>query len=271
MSSDSSTTLGLTVLMRIPRGDVGACSVGKCLKAGVKSRCNHRLFYRLLGQDAGDESERTTVSKVVQSVHHKVDLPVQLVIEPCLEVLVCASLRYTNGAEPKVAIIALNEPAWLKNSFTEATSVMSMPGEELRELDKVRVANDMVVIEGILGDESGERMAQLDEVLQEYLSRMDKPDPIERHAAHMAFHRGVGETSGNTFMMKLWPVLEARMTLVLAVEQEQRHDYSRAYALHESLGECIRRGDRDEIYENLRMHVVGSAEESLETSTPNLR
>lgn len=30
-------------------------------------------------------------------------------------------------------------------------------------------------------------------------------------------------------------------------------------------GECIRRGDRDEIYENLRMHVVGSAEESLET------
>ena len=136
----------------------------------------------------------------------------------------CASLRYTNGAEPKVAIIALNEPAWLKNSFTEATSVMSMPGEELRELDKVRVANDMVVIEGILGDESGERMAQLDEVLQEYLSRMDKPDPIERHAAHMAFHRGVGEASGNTFMMKLWPVLEARMTLVLAVEQEQRHD-----------------------------------------------
>src|SRR5699024_11254072 len=61
-------------------------SVGKCLKAAVKSRCNHRLFYRMLGQDAGDERERTTVSKVVQSVHHKVDLPVQLVIEPCLEV-----------------------------------------------------------------------------------------------------------------------------------------------------------------------------------------
>src|SRR5690625_8036922 len=116
--------------MRIPRGDVGACSVGKCLKAGVKSRCNHRLFYRLLGQDAGDERERTTVSKVVQSVHHKVDLPVQLVIEPCLEVLVCASLRYTTGAEPKVAIIASNEPAWLKKSYTEPTSGRSMPREE---------------------------------------------------------------------------------------------------------------------------------------------
>ena len=204
-------------------GDVGACSVGKCLKAAVKSRCNHRLFYRMLGQDAGDERERTTISKVAQSVHHKVDLPVQLVIEPCLEVLVCAYLRYTNGAEPKVAIIASNEPAWLKNSFTEATSVMLMPGEELRELAKVRVANDM------------------------------------------AFHRGVWEASGNTFMMRPWPVLEAEMTLVLAVEQEQRHDDSRACALHESLVECIRRGDRDEIYENLRMHVVGSAEESLET------
>jgi len=50
-------------------------------------------------------------------------------------------LRYTNGAEPKAATIASNEPAWLKNSLTEATSVMSMPGEELRELAKVRVAN----------------------------------------------------------------------------------------------------------------------------------
>src|SRR5699024_2820358 len=56
-------------------GDVGACSVGKCLKAAVKSRCNHRLFYRMLSQDAGDECERTTVNKVIQSVHHKVDLP----------------------------------------------------------------------------------------------------------------------------------------------------------------------------------------------------
>lgn len=100
---------------------------------------------------------------------------------------------------------------------------MLMPGEELRELAKVRVANDM------------------------------------------AFHRGVWEASGNTFMMRPWPVLEAEMTPVLAVEQEQRHDDSRACALHESLVECIRRGDRDEIYENLRMHVVGSAEESLET------
>lgn len=86
-----------------------------------------------------------------------------------------------------------------------------------------------------------------------------------RLANDMTFHRGVGEASGNTFMMKLWPVLETEMTPVLAVEQEQRHDDSRACALHESLVECIRRGDRDEIYENLRMHVVDSAEESLET------
>ena len=45
-----------------------------------------------------------------------------------------------------------------------------------------------------------------------------------RLANDMTFHRGVGEASGNTFMMKLWPVLEAEMTPVLAVEQEQRHD-----------------------------------------------
>src|SRR5690625_1692453 len=112
--------------------------------------------------------------------------PCSLLFSSAWKSSVSAYSRCTNGAEPKVAIIASNEPAWLKNSFTEATSVMLMPGEELRELAKVRVANDM------------------------------------------AFHRGVWEASGNTFMMRPWPVLEAEMTPVLAVEQEQRHDDSRA-------------------------------------------
>ncbi|HJG64199.1 GntR family transcriptional regulator [Corynebacterium stationis] len=162
------------------------------------------------------------------------------------------------------ALSQLARHGYLVQEAYRGYRVSQIHDERVRELATVRVASDMVAIEGILGDESGERMAQLDEVLREYLSRMDKPDPIERHEAHMAFHRGIWEASGNTFMMKLWPVLEAEMTLVLAVEQEQRHDDSRACALHESLVECIRRGDRDEIYENLRMHVVGSAEEFLE-------
>lgn len=62
--------------------------------------------------------------------------PCGLLLNPAWKYSVSASLRYTNGAEPKTATIASNEPAWLKNSLTEATSVMSMPGEELREAAK---------------------------------------------------------------------------------------------------------------------------------------
>ncbi|MGO1374279.1 MAG: GntR family transcriptional regulator [Corynebacterium casei] len=162
------------------------------------------------------------------------------------------------------ALSQLARHGYLVQEAYRGYRVSEIHRERVRELATVRVANDMVAIEGILGDESGKRMEQLDAVLQEYLTRMDKPDPIVRHEAHMAFHRGIWEASGNTFMMKLWPVLEAEMTLVLAVEQEQRHNDSRARALHESLVECIRRGDREEIHENLRMHVVDSAEEFLE-------
>ena len=90
-----------------------------------------------------------------------------------------------------------------------------------------------------------------------------------RLANDMTFHRGVGEASGNTFMMKLWPVLEAEMTPVLAVEHEQRHDYSRAYALHESLVECIRCGDRDEIMRTYACTWWVVRKNPWKPSTPN--
>ncbi|PQM73358.1 GntR family transcriptional regulator [Corynebacterium sp. J010B-136] len=179
-----------------------------------------------------------------------------------VEAEVCSRLGVSRPTV-REALSQLARNGYLEQEAYRGYRVSRISAERVRELATVRVANDMVAIESILKDETGARMVQLDEVLHEYLSRTDKPDPIERHEAHMAFHRGIWEASGNTFMMKLWPVLEAEMTLVLAVEQEQRHDGTRARALHESLVECIRRGDRDEIYENLRTHIVASAEDFL--------
>lgn len=162
------------------------------------------------------------------------------------------------------ALSQLARDGYLVQEAYRGYRVSEITDDRVRELAEVRVANDEVAIEGILADPTGQKMADLDNVLAVYVNRMKNPSPIERHEAHMAFHRGLWEVSGNSFMMKLWPVMEAEMTLVLAVEQQQRHDDGRAKALHESLVECIKTGDRGEIRENLRMHVVGSAEEFLE-------
>lgn len=162
---------------------------------------------------------------------------------------------------------ALNQLArdgYLTQEAYRGYRVSEIVDDRVMELAEIRVVNDMAAIDAVLADPTGQRLSLLDDVLDTYRERMRNPSPLERHEAHMAFHRGIWEASGNSFMMKLWPVMEAEMTLVLAVEQHHRHDDERAYALHELLVEVIRRGDREEILENLRMHVVGSAEEFLE-------
>src|SRR5699024_498279 len=61
--------------------------------------------------------------------------PCSLLLMPEWKSSASASSRCTKGAEPKVATMASKEPAWLKNSLTDATSVMSIAGEELREAE----------------------------------------------------------------------------------------------------------------------------------------
>lgn len=156
---------------------------------------------------------------------------------------------------------ALNQLArhgYLVQEAYRGYRVSEVSVERVRELAAVRLVNDMAAIDAILADATGKRMAVLDATLATYLEQMRDPDSLGRHEAHMAFHRGVWEASGNSFMMKFWPVMEAEMTLVLAATQHHRHDDALLCTHHELLVECIRRGDRAEIRETLRAHVEGA-------------
>lgn len=137
------------------------------------------------------------------------------------------------------------------------------------DLAHTRQALDMLAVDSLLAD--GERMALLDARWEAFSAVERHPDPLVRHEAHVAFHRGIWEASENEVLLRLWPVIEAHLTVALAQDQAIRSDPARAMTQHHALIDALRAGDRAEIELAFHEHTVTSAEELvaiLEAPTP---
>jgi DNA-binding GntR family transcriptional regulator len=127
------------------------------------------------------------------------------------------------------------------------------------DMADVRVALDMQAAENILADSSGRRMGALLAAWAAYERNAFAEDPLVQHESHLAFHRGIWAASENSFLMRLWPVTEAHITIALAHDQVTRHDPQRAYDVHLKLVEAIKGGDLPTIHEAFVEHTVHSA------------
>lgn len=123
----------------------------------------------------------------------------------------------------------------------------------------VRVALDMQAVEAILADPTGRRMELLMAAWSDYERDAFASDPIVQHEAHIAFHRGIWAASENSFLMKLWPVTEAHITISLAHDQVTRHDAERAHAVHSALIEAIQTRSMNKIQAAFVGHTIDSA------------
>lgn len=135
-------------------------------------------------------------------------------------------------------------------------------GEHL-DVANTRHAIDMLAADAILADPSGGRMAALDQSFTAFASVEKDPDPLVRHEAHVAFHRGVWEASENQVILRLWPVIEAHLTVSLAQDQAIRSDPARAMTQHHALIDAMHTGERSTIEQAFREHTIDSAEELI--------
>ncbi len=67
----------------------------------------------------------------------------------------------------------------------------------------------------------------------------------------------------NMMLLRLWPVVEAHITIAVAQDQVTRSDPDRAYAVHRRLVEAILSGDEPDIEAAFRSHTVYSAHELI--------
>lgn len=138
-------------------------------------------------------------------------------------------------------------------------AVASLDAEAIRDLSDTRLVLDRMAIEGIWASPEG--VGDVDAAWAAYVDAGD--DPVEQHLAHLALHRALWQASGNSMLMRMWPVAESMSTLVLAQDQAVRRDPGRARSVHARLIEAIRARDPRALDEALAEHTARSTEEFL--------
>ncbi|TGD27471.1 GntR family transcriptional regulator [Brevibacterium sp. S22] len=159
---------------------------------------------------------------------------------------------------------ALNQMArdgFLIQEAYRGLRVADIKVDSMLEIARVRVALDSEAIDEILDDATGERMARLEEIWERFETESSAVDPLAVHEAHVRFHRGIWEAADNYLLMRIWPVVEAQMTIILAYDQFTRRDSGRAHAIHAALMRAIRSGDRARVRTALDVHTMDSAQE----------
>ena len=157
-------------------------------------------------------------------------------------------------------------------------AVASLDAEAIRDLTDTRLVLDRMAIDGIWASPDGVEiggsagppgadgveiggMALVEQAWSAYVQA--DPDAVSQHLAHLALHRALWQASGNSMLMRLWPVAESMSTLVLAQDQAVRRDPERARAVHGALIDAIRSRDPEALEAALAEHTSRSAEEFL--------
>jgi DNA-binding GntR family transcriptional regulator len=141
--------------------------------------------------------------------------------------------------------------------------VATLDSATIMDLANTRMALDMLAASAIVEDSSGRRLDKVEQSWAEYSQVEMDPDPVVRHESHVAFHRSLWAASENAMLLRLWPVTEAHLTIILAQDQAARADPVRAHRVHEKLVQAIRTKDLKVIRKAFMEHTMRSAKELI--------
>ncbi len=157
------------------------------------------------------------------------------------------------------ALAQLSQDGLLIQEPYRGLHVADVDARTIMDTARTRMALDTLAARDILSDPTGARLREVELAWREYDRLPIDADPVEAHEAHIAFHRRIWIASENSMLIRLWPVAEAQMTILLARDQAARDDPRRSHVVHEDLVEAIRSGDLDRIHKALEVHTLDSA------------
>src|SRR5215217_1066260 len=168
-----------------------------------------------------------------------------------------------NVSRPTIreAVTQLGQEGLLVQEPYRALRVADLDPGAIMDIARTRVALDMLAVEEILSDPTDHRLDRVRAAWDELDQLPLNADPVEAQEAHVAFHRSIWAASENTLLLRLQPVTEAHITIVLAYDQATRDNPRRAHDVHKRLAEAIFSRDLDEVRKALTAHTINSAEE----------
>ena len=174
-----------------------------------------------------------------------------------------------NVSRPTIreALTQLAQEGLLVQEPYRGLRVADLDPDAIMDIARTRVALDMLAVEEILSDPTDSRLRRVRAAWEE-LDRLPLDvDPVEAQEAHAAFHRSIWAASENTLLIRLQPVTEAHITIVLALDQATRDNPRRAHEEHKRLAEAIFSRDLAEVRRALIAHTIDSAEELVRMLT----
>jgi DNA-binding GntR family transcriptional regulator len=166
-----------------------------------------------------------------------------------------------NVSRPTIreALTQLAQEGLLVQEPYRGLRVATLDAAAILDIARTRMALDLLAVASILEDTSGRRMQSVEASWAAYDTVAFHPDPVFLHEAHIAFHRNIWAASENALLLRLWPVTEAHLTIVLAQDQAKRADPARAHEVHEQLIKAMRTGDMKAIEAAFTTHTIDSA------------
>jgi DNA-binding GntR family transcriptional regulator len=159
------------------------------------------------------------------------------------------------------ALTQLSQEGLLVQEPYRGLRVAHLTASDMTDIARTRVALDTLAVQDVLADPTGHRLQLVDDAWTEYDRLAFDADPLEAHLAHIAFHRSIWAASGNSLLIKLWPVTEAHITIALAQDQLTRSDPRRAHDVHKALVDAILSRDLEQVRSALIAHTIDSADE----------
>ncbi|MBO1901583.1 GntR family transcriptional regulator [Leucobacter weissii] len=159
------------------------------------------------------------------------------------------------------ALNALAEEGLIVKESYRGLRVAKLAPDAFHDIALGRIALDMLAVDDVLADETGEKFAVIERGWMRYENAVFHPDPVVQHDAHLEFHRCLWDASGNYLLEKLWPVTAAQLTIALAEDQRRRADPEREHRVHLTLMEALRTRDRAVIRTAISAHTLESADE----------
>lgn len=171
-----------------------------------------------------------------------------------------------NVSRPTIreALTQLAQEGLLVQEPYRGLRVADLDAGAIMDMARTRMALDMLAADGILDDPSGRRLALVRAAWDEYEKLPLDADPFEAHEAHIAFHRAIWVASENTLLIRLWPVTEAHITILLAQDQAARADPRRAHDVHKLVVDALVSRDLEQVHRALTVHTMDSAQGLIE-------
>jgi len=143
----------------------------------------------------------------------------------------------------------------------KGVSVAEFSAFEFLDVANVRFALESTAAIQIAAQSDARGIEQLRAALDVHLNAIENGDEVEADMTHLAFHQTMYEAAESPLLVRIWPLIAARIQMAITVDQAARRDLVRDRDLHVRLVDVIEDGDEAAIVEEVRQHVKVSAEE----------